>query len=293
MFRMSRAVVGQKRRKTRKKVLGIHPALSQLVWVLPVRILAAVRYSHARFDFRPTCTFIMGRSHSSVLIQPATRHSVRSKTSRSIWGFTKISGPIRVPRAAVRASGRRETCVITSAATLETSKYFHSKQVWTAFEAKSDFEKPNLSTSCGFDTIKESKDMFLSVNPIYKNAHKNFLTVDLSNAPSAALATTAKMCSKLTWSSVSFQPSLRSGIWTTKDRNRLMSKKVTVKTPSFKTVASIMVIMRSKTWLRFNLSSPWALRRSWASDFSQFQRRQASSKGPIQSWRGYLDQSMT
>ena len=82
------------------------------------------------------------------------------------------------------------------------------------------------------------------------------LTIDPSNARSAALATTAKMCSKLTWSSVSFQPSSRLDIWTTKERNRLMSKKVTVKTQSFKTLISIMVKRRFNKWLRFHLSSP-------------------------------------
>ena len=110
------------RRKTRTMVLGIHPVLWQRLRSLPVRSPAAIRSSHVRFAFRPTCTFIMGHNPLSAPIQTAARPSVRNKISRSMSGFTKIRGPIRARRIVVRASGRRETCVTMSVATLEISK---------------------------------------------------------------------------------------------------------------------------------------------------------------------------
>lgn len=133
--RTSKAPIRLKRKKTKKKVLGIRPVLWQHPRPLLVRSQAAIRSFLVRFAFRPICTFITGHSPSSVHIQTATRPSVRSKTSRSISGFTKISGPMRVLKAAVRASGQRETCVTTNDATLETSKYFDLSSL-DVFEAR-------------------------------------------------------------------------------------------------------------------------------------------------------------
>ena len=74
--RMGRVLIGLKRRIA----IGINPVLWQRLRPLPVHILAAKKSSHERFVFRPTCTFIMEHSPSSVLIQTVARPLVRSKT---------------------------------------------------------------------------------------------------------------------------------------------------------------------------------------------------------------------
>ena len=89
---------------------------------LSVSIQAAVRPLHERFACKLTCTFITGRSHTSVLFLAVARLSVRSKTSRFTPESTRISDPFLVHRVAARASGQREICVTTSVVTLGISK---------------------------------------------------------------------------------------------------------------------------------------------------------------------------
>ena len=103
-------------------VLEVHPMLKKGLSFLSVSIQAAVRPSHERFACKLTCTFITGRSHTSVLFLAVARLSVRSKTSRFTPESTRISDPFLVHRVAARASGQRGICVTTSVVTLGISK---------------------------------------------------------------------------------------------------------------------------------------------------------------------------
>ena len=88
----------------------------------PARIPAAQRHSHVRYASRPTCIYTMVHSLLSALFLAAARPSVRSRTSRSIEGFTQMYDPIHARKIAARASGRKVICSTTCAATLEISK---------------------------------------------------------------------------------------------------------------------------------------------------------------------------
>ena len=96
----------------------------QLIYNLPVHMMGAVRHSRVRFDFKHTCTATMGPSRLSVLFTTVIKPSVRSRTWRFTWGYTKTSDHLRVRKAVERVSGQKATCGTTSDVILERSKYW-------------------------------------------------------------------------------------------------------------------------------------------------------------------------